>query len=880
MGTINRTITGASALLGSALSLSVLAAVTVPGTGGNDVIDVSTSSEPHVIAAGAGADRVSGSSAGDVIDGGSGVDTIAGNDGDDVITGGSGNDTLNGGRGDDRFRVTGTSLSYDDVNGGEGYDAIVGSPANDSIGLRGSPVSVEAIDGGAGYDILRLMDGGSRLLDLSGTVVTGIELIQGGTGADTIIGSAGDDSIRGGTGSDTLTGGPGRDTAQFTGESEQYAITWGTGDTPTTVRALVTKEGTDRLVAIEVVSFADGYFEGGSFFPKFPDNRVPSARGDAVVVPEDSSVEVTVLANDSDPDGDPISVVAVGSAEHGTVVQLAGGVLRYTPRADYHGSDSFQYRVADNRYGKSWGTVTMTVTPVPDAPVARPDLLSAIAGRSFTVNPLVNDTDPDGDALTFAGIASSPRGSVVEAAGGTLQYTAPAGYSGADAFTYTVRDATGLTSTGRIEVDVIGTASFGELRSLLEAAPEGSWVKLNRNLFSSVWTLKAQRPCSGYNLPSKVMTAWGSMAFDPNRGDLIFWGGGHANYCGNEVYRFRLSTLRWERASLPSAIYDPLGDNQWAAVDGPLAAPTSSHTYDNQEFLPQLDRFITFGGAKYNVDAHFVLLDGVTRTGPYLWDPSLADPQKVGGTTGSHVLPEVYTDVFGGSMWDNRNTVRVRGLGPKPERNFVNGSSAYAPYGGRDAVYVSLHPDLSGQLFRYMINDLADPDQDTWELVGVKASAYTGKGAGAVDTHRNLYLRSVGPSTSTGFLVWNLATAGPLNTSIRLRTADLSSEFPASGLQSCGLDYDAVRRAFAIWCTGREVWYLTPPASFGTTGWRLERAAATSVDFAPPYRAPSSTFPGVLGKWKYARRFDVFLGAFEGDSGNVYAYKPFGWSPE
>jgi hypothetical protein len=45
----------------------------------------------------------------------------------------------------------------------------------------------------------------------------------------------------------------------------------------------------------------------------------------------------------------------------------------------------------------------------------------------------------------------------------------------------------------------------------------------------------------------------------------------------------------------------------------------------------------------------------------------------------------------------------------------------------------------------------------------------------------------------------------------------------------------------------------------------------------PPIRA---NFAGVLGKWKYARRFDIFLGVFEGDTGDVYAYKPRGWQPE
>jgi hypothetical protein len=95
------------------------------------------------------------------------------------------------------------------------------------------------------------------------------------------------------------------------------------------------------------------------------------------------------------------------------------------------------------------------------------------------------------------------------------------------------------------------------------------------------------------------------------------------------------------------------------------------------------------------------------------------------------------------------------------------------------------------------------------------------------------------------------------------------------------MDYDGVRRAFAIWCTGREVWYLTPPDNFGDQGWTLARAPVLGSRFARHrWRANSTNFAGVLGKWKYARRFDAFLGVFEGDTGNVYAYKPLGWQPE
>jgi hypothetical protein len=307
------------------------------------------------------------------------------------------------------------------------------------------------------------------------------------------------------------------------------------------VRALVGSEGTDQLTSIEVMAFVDGGFEYRVFVPKFPDNTPPVATPDSAVVPEDSQIEINVLApppprrqrlrSRRRPDQHRRDRQSV--AWHRKTV--CGGAVLYVPRADFHGTDTFSYRIADDKYGKTYGEVTVTVSPQPDPPIARADLLSAVADRAFIIRPLMNDTDPDGDAITLQGVGKPLHGTAVAQPDGTVRYVAPAGFSGKDLFSYTIVDATGLTAAGTVTVDVIGSGSFGELMGVLAAAPEGSWVKLNRNLFSEVWTPKDQRPCSGYNQPSKVITAWGSMAFDSNRGDLIFWGGGHKNYCGNEV---------------------------------------------------------------------------------------------------------------------------------------------------------------------------------------------------------------------------------------------------------------------------------------------------------------------------------------------------------
>jgi len=130
------------------------------------------------------------------------------------------------------------------------------------------------------------------------------------------------------------------------------------------VRALIGSEGTDQLTSIEVMAFVDGQFEDGVFVPKFPDNTPPVATPDSAVVPEDSQVEINVLADDNDPDGDPISIVAIGNPSHGTVKLLSGGSVLYVPLANFHGTDSFSYRIADDKHGKTCGAVTVTPQPV------------------------------------------------------------------------------------------------------------------------------------------------------------------------------------------------------------------------------------------------------------------------------------------------------------------------------------------------------------------------------------------------------------------------------------------------------------------------------------------------------------------------------------
>jgi hypothetical protein len=490
----------------------------------------------------------------------------------------------------------------------------------------------------------------------------------------------------------------------------------------------------------------------------------------------------------------------------------------------------------------------------------------------------------DGGAGTDTAWYSRAYGNYsISVVGADLQVRDLAGNDGIDTLRSIERIefADGVYANGAFTPSGGGTGG-NVLLNALQVAPAGSWLRVNLNQFQEVWTPVGQRASTpSYQSPAKVVHAWSSMAWDPNRDQLIFWGGGHANYSGNEIYRFDVRSAKWQRASLPSEVRNPLGDNRYFAFDGPRNAPTSAHTYDNQEFLPRLDRFITFGGAKFNSGKMFVLEDGVTLTGPYLWDPSRAGADFVGGTTGSQVNPTLYPNVLGARMWDNRDTIRNRGIGTiRPSGDWVNGTSAYVDNAGQDAVLVSEGPRGGRRLFRYTIADPDDPHSDRWELMGTDLIGYGNQGAAAYDPVRKLYARTANSSAGWGLVVWSLAQPGSTNRSFLV--------LPGGGLIVSalhGMDFDSRRGAFVLWDGGPDLWYLTPPAA-ATEAWTVQKAIRNSSGPLPSQQdgaliTSGKTTPqrGVLGKWKYAADYDVFFGMINPTAGNVWVYKPSGWSP-
>ena len=192
-----------------------------------------------------------------------------------------------------------------------------------------------------------------------------------------------------------------------------------------------------------------------------PVNAPPIAGDDALATDQGAALAIpisTLLANDSDANGDALSLAGFTQPAHGTLTN-AGGVLTYTPAAGYAGPDSFSYTVSDGSLSDT-ATVSIAVEPANTAPVAGDDAVSTGQNAALAIplaTLLANDSDANGGALSLAGFTQPAHGTLTNS-NGTLVYTPSGGYVGPDAFTYTVTDGS-LTDTATVGITVTGPAA-------------------------------------------------------------------------------------------------------------------------------------------------------------------------------------------------------------------------------------------------------------------------------------------------------------------------------------------------------------------------------------------------------------------------------------
>jgi VCBS repeat-containing protein len=191
-------------------------------------------------------------------------------------------------------------------------------------------------------------------------------------------------------------------------------------------------------------------------------NSAPSAADDDYTTDEDTPLTVAapgVLTNDLDPQGDPLTAVLATNPANGTITLNADGSFTYTPNPNFNGSDTFTYHNNDGSLDSNEATVTITVDPINDAPVAADDgyLTPTNTPLSVTAPGLLgNDQEIDGQTLTAAISTQPTNGTATVSANGSFTYTPNPGFSGLDTFTYQINDGTNTTDTATVTIQVTG----------------------------------------------------------------------------------------------------------------------------------------------------------------------------------------------------------------------------------------------------------------------------------------------------------------------------------------------------------------------------------------------------------------------------------------
>lgn len=186
------------------------------------------------------------------------------------------------------------------------------------------------------------------------------------------------------------------------------------------------------------------------------DNRPPEAVSQAIETDEDVPLDITLQG--SDPDADEISFHVVSAPRFGTL-SGEGPSLNYSPKPDYNGADNFTFKVNDGELDSPIATVSITIRPVNDAPVA--DSIAVTNDENSIIEILLSGADVEGSPLEFI-LLTLPEHGTLNASPGRLSapqltYTPHWDYSGLDHFTFKVNDGELDSDPAVVSITILAT---------------------------------------------------------------------------------------------------------------------------------------------------------------------------------------------------------------------------------------------------------------------------------------------------------------------------------------------------------------------------------------------------------------------------------------
>ncbi|MFD1602081.1 Ig-like domain-containing protein, partial [Flavobacterium artemisiae] len=192
-----------------------------------------------------------------------------------------------------------------------------------------------------------------------------------------------------------------------------------------------------------------------------PVNDAPIASNDSYTVAEGGTLTVTaansILSNDTDAENNSLTAILVSGPSHGTLTLNSNGTFTYTHDGSETTTDSFTYKANDGTTDSNTATVTITVTPVNDAPIASNDAYTVAEGGTLNINApgvLGNDSDAENNALTAVLVSGPANGTLTLNADGSFTYTHNGSETLSDSFTYKANDGTADSNTATVTITV------------------------------------------------------------------------------------------------------------------------------------------------------------------------------------------------------------------------------------------------------------------------------------------------------------------------------------------------------------------------------------------------------------------------------------------
>ncbi|MBM4956532.1 tandem-95 repeat protein, partial [Vibrio parahaemolyticus] len=211
-------------------------------------------------------------------------------------------------------------------------------------------------------------------------------------------------------------------------------------------------DDTEVSFTFDIIDDEDLVVSGSANLDILPINDAPNAENDVITTEEDTAVTIDVLVNDSDVEGDALSIQSASVPSEQGSVDIVDGKLVFTPAENFNGEATITYIVTDGDLTDE-AKVTVTVTPVNDSPVAVDDTTSIQEDTAVTIDVLPNDTDVDGDKLSIQSASVPETQGTVEIVDGKLVFTPAENFHGDAEITYIVTDGQ-LTDEAKVTVTV------------------------------------------------------------------------------------------------------------------------------------------------------------------------------------------------------------------------------------------------------------------------------------------------------------------------------------------------------------------------------------------------------------------------------------------